>query len=155
MLRLLEGAGDGSDAAKQEAKEIRTFIATKTAEIRQRFRSSGVPLSESDARIKAKQECQRTYGAARRVQMEIDMKEDREDIRMRRVLADEAEAKRDGNLNEQKRVHALHLIQGNVRKYHARQEMKNRIRFNWRKEFDPELPCYFYKPRNNVEMRWE
>ena len=155
VMRLLEGAGDGSEAAKQEAKEIRAFIATKTSEIRQRFRSSGVPLSESDARIKAKQDCERTYGAAKRARMEIDMEEDRKDIQMRRLLADEEEAKRNGNLNEAKRRHALHIIQGNVRKYHARQELKNRIRFNWRKEFDPEYLCYYYKHRNNGEMRWE
>ena len=74
---------------------------------------------------------------------------------LRRQLKWEADSKINGNLNVAKQNRALHLILGNVRKYRARQEVKRRIRFNYRKEFDVEYNVFYYKHRNNGTFRWD
>ena len=114
-----------------------------------------VPLALEDAKIKAKSELKRVYGEAVLAQLNIRRDNARLERLEQRAIADEEEAKRNGNLNAAKRTAALHLIQGNVRKYFARQEVKRRIRFNWRKEFDPVHLCYFYQHRNNGQVRWD
>ena len=87
--------------------------------------------------------------------LEQSREDDRVAVVERRQLEWEAEQKRNGNLRANVRTHALHIVQGNVRKYHARQEVKRRIRFNYRKEFHSQHLCYFYQHRNNGTFRWD
>ena len=155
VLQLFETGGSGSQADKDKSKAIRTLVQSKSAEIKQRFRSSGVPLTDTEARVKAKKIAQEKYSSATRVQMENSRKDDRVAVAERRQLEWEAEQKSNGNLSQAKQKQALHIIQGNIRKYAARQEVKRRIRFNYRKEFHPEHLCYFYQHRNNGTVRWE
>jgi len=155
VLQLYETGGSGNQKDKDKSNAIRILIQAKTAEIKQKFRSSGVPLTEANAKVKAKIIAQETYSKAAIAKLEIQRDEDRILVAENKQLEWEAEAKMNGNLNEQKRQHALHIVLGNVRKYHARQEVKRRIRFNYRKEFDVEYNVFFYKHRNNGTFRWD
>ena len=155
VLQLLETGGSGNQADKDKSKAIRTLVQGKAAEIKQRFRSSGVPLTDAESRVKAKKIAQETYSAATKIQLEKDRETDRIAVAERRQLELEAKSKENGFLNLTLQKHALHIVQGNIRKYAARQEVKRRIRFNYRKEFSPEHLCYFYQHRNNGTFRWD
>jgi hypothetical protein len=74
VLQLLETGGSGNQADKDKSKAIRTLVQGKAAEIKQRFRSSGVPLTDAESRVKAKKIAQETYSAATKIQLEKAIK---------------------------------------------------------------------------------
>ena len=151
---LLE-AGSESKETREEARNLRREYANRLAALKKRFRGAGLPLDSEDAKTKAKKEVKDAAVVKVHEKLKLSKAADRLAIDERRAQEEREEAERSGNLNELKRKKALHLMQGNIRKYFARCELKKRIRMKYRKEFDPEYLCYYYEHRSNGLTQWE
>ena len=71
VLQLYESGGSGNQKDKDKSKAIRILVNSKTAEIKQRFRSSGVPLTDANAKVKGKIIAQETYSKAAMAKLTI------------------------------------------------------------------------------------